>query len=152
MDFLSLFNHTHQITPNSIEALKTIVHDHFKWPFFNFPPNKSLQEHLWRVRSYFQSLHPIGIGYIEGNHRAVLTCKLLYGQKVNAAYPLMRPFPPIEDEHSPKKKKEHTKSTPDELRTRTKNNNPTTTLPAKSPLYVRTLDTKIIVPVMGEDY
>ena len=33
-------------------------------------------------------MHPLGVAFIEGNHRAILASKMLYGRDVTTAYPI----------------------------------------------------------------
>lgn len=96
--------------------LKNVLH----WKFFHIAVNKSIHENMWCIRSFFQTLHLIGAACTEGNHRAVLAPKVLYGQKVNAPYPLEQIFGNEE------------------------------TIPTKSPLFYKNLEVKIMVPVEGK--
>ena len=88
---------------------------------------------MWRVRSFFQALHPIGMAYIEGNHRTVLAYKLLYGQQVDAYFPLNIEFlvklPDTKQPALPLTKQGKIEKS---------------ILPTKSPLYSRSYDIKIL--------
>jgi hypothetical protein len=147
-NFAAILQEFQNTTPTTINELKKIVQQQFNWTFFEFPKGKSLHEHLWRVRSFFQSLHSIGIGYIEGNHRAVLACKLLYGTKVNATYPLKLPFGKL-DSTTPKRKKKQLEPTP-ERQTRLKEEEEIKLVPQQSPLHYTSLDVKTIIPCMDK--
>lgn len=147
LDYHSLFFGFQTMYPRTEQDLKEIVRDKFNWPFFQFPEGKMLCEHMWRVRSFFQSMHSIGIGYIEGNHRAVLACKTLYGQKVNAAFPLHLPFQKRMEPTTEQKQQPVRKITSEEAKvTRTKDEEKFIDLPEKSPLFNCNLEVKAIIP------
>jgi hypothetical protein len=88
LDFTTLLEGLRGIKPMTNRDLGKLTKEIFDWKFFRIAANKSVHENLWRIRSFFQAMHPIGAAFIEGNHRAVLASKVLYGQKVNASYPL----------------------------------------------------------------
>jgi hypothetical protein len=88
LDYPAILNFFHQATqPRSVKELKLFLHKDLKWTFFDLHKGP-LYINLWRVRSFFQTITKIGIAFIEGQHRAVLAAKLLYGQPVNIHYPL----------------------------------------------------------------
>ena len=116
LDFKSIFQKFQSVKPNDNETLKQMIHNIFEWPFFKVQDRKSPFENLCRLRSFFQALTPIGISYIEGNHRGLLASKVLYGQQILEEYPLP---------------KEVNQGFP---------------LPANSPLYHNALNVKIILP------
>ena len=140
LDFASILSAYADIQPRTREQLQSFVHDKLKWTFFKFvsrQDNKkrndgkgknedsgnevlsSVYEEMWHVRSFFQALHTMGVSYIEGNHRAVLASKLLYGHKVDATYPLIM-------DHQPR------------IRIRKNSALETRQLNEKSPLFLRT--------------
>ena len=111
LDYHSILSHFQLHAPSSITQLKTIVYDVLDWKFFQFSETQtendklSLEvqffENLWRVRSFFQSLHEIGLGYVEGNHRGVLASKLMYGQQIHSPYPFYYKFNRKEKNRTP---------------------------------------------------
>ena len=116
LDFQSILQEFHDFKPISNEALSQFVKRKLKWKFFDIHMKKRLCVNMRRVRSFFQCLQPIGLAFIEGNHRALLASKVLYGENVNACYPIK----------------------PADLWG--------TTVPASSPIFYTNLDVKIMIP------
>ena len=98
LDFAALFDEKlRSFKPSTAGVIVDWVYGVLGWQFFGLTRN--VHEDLWRIRSFFQALHPIGVAFIEGNHRAVLASKMLYGQFIEQPYPLTlsigRTFAPI---------------------------------------------------------
>jgi hypothetical protein len=121
LDFTSMFKKFHMIRPIDHISLQKIVSETFEWPFFKILETQSVYHNLCRLRSFFQMLTPIGISFVEGNHRGLLAGKVLYGQQILEGFPL------------------------------TKQLNPGFPLPPLSPLYHTGLQLKVILPVKTED-
>ena len=118
LDFASILQAYHGFEPSSNASLQQFLKKQLKWPFFDIDLTARLSENMRKVRSFFQCLHPIGLAYIEGNHRALLASKLLYGQGVHAFYPL----PHLEEIMIPRR------------------------IPESSALYYTNLEVKIMIP------
>jgi hypothetical protein len=83
-----------KVVPQSNSDLEEFVRDTLDWPFFELhEETKTVYENLWRIRTFFQAMQPVGMSFIEGNHRAVLASKMLYGQDVAEPLPMKHPFP-----------------------------------------------------------
>ena len=151
LDFSSILQAFTEETPETTLKLKSIVHQRFEWKFFEFPENCTLQYHLTRVRSFFQTLHRIGIAFVEGNHRAVLAAKLLYGQKVNSTFPLKPVTKKIPDATNTNDKQAHQAS---DIMTRHKRDEEEQQfiVPHDSPLHYQGLDVRVLVPECGKEF
>ena len=88
LDFGALFSDKLRLVkPTSEQSIVDLVYDTLGWHFFKLN-RVNIRDDLLRIRSFFQALHPIGVAFIEGNHRAVLAGKMLYGQFIDQPYPL----------------------------------------------------------------
>jgi hypothetical protein len=85
-DFSSILTSLNDIHPSSNEDLLKFI-ALVDWPFFRIE-GYSFNVNMWRIRSFFQALHPVGLSFVEGNHRAVLASSVLYG-----GMDLSKPFP-----------------------------------------------------------
>ena len=112
--------------PTTTKSLKKFIEDNLKWKFFELG-ERPMWLNMWRLRSFFQALHPIGLAYVEGQHRGVLACKMLYGVDVAESYPL-RFFTELNVKN---------KKTGD------------TVLPPDSPIQISNLEVKVLVPHVG---
>jgi hypothetical protein len=133
LDYVKILQAFQLYTPTSLGDLKDFVKKQLDWPFFEFV-DRTLWENMWRLRSFFQALHPIGLAFVEGNHRAVLASKMLYGQKLESSYPLHFGFDPSRKKGKQNKSQLESKE-----------------IPPQSPLFFKHVDIKVLVPKGGEN-
>ena len=110
--------------------------------------DNNFKENLWRVRSFFQSLHPIGISFVEGNHHAILANKLLYGINLDLIYPLSEFFmeTPFKGEMVPKKPKSKESNIGEYIEEEyVKNYVGPAMVPASSPLHSTKMEIKVLI-------
>ena len=80
LDFASILFHLKHFSPDNTEQLTQFIKNTLKWIFFELTECRTTKgdhpgieeakfyENMWRLRSFFQALHPIGVAYVEGNH------------------------------------------------------------------------------------
>jgi hypothetical protein len=92
LDFEAIISPFSSCKAYNNKTLESFVKKELGWACFQVFSKESYFENMCRLRSFFQCMHPIGISFVEGNHRAVLASKVLYGQPVNLPFPLEDDF------------------------------------------------------------
>jgi hypothetical protein len=92
LDYSSVLAAFAKCSPSTNKNLEGFVNKHLQWKCFKVKKQLNFYDNMCRVRSFLQCMHSIGVSYVEGNHRAVLAGKLLYGQPVNMHYPLSHDY------------------------------------------------------------
>jgi hypothetical protein len=86
-DFQTILDRTEPglITDNA--ALQRYTTYILRWKSFSVKKELTLQQNIWRVRSFLQTMTGIGISIIEGAHRVTLAAKLLTGMPIDQHIP-----------------------------------------------------------------
>jgi hypothetical protein len=74
-----------KITDN--RGLALYVRNTLQWRAFKVNQKLSVQQNIWRVRSFLQSMTGTGISIVEGAHRLTLAAKLLTGMTIDDSIP-----------------------------------------------------------------
>jgi hypothetical protein len=82
---------------NTNDSIQKFVKDSLDWGFFTIDLAQPPYYNMRCLRSFLQLLTPVGISFVEGNHRIVIASKLLYGQALDNPVPFeMQPdFDPV---------------------------------------------------------
>ena len=147
LDYCSILSEFQDVRILNQKNLNEFVYNKLNWTFFNMQDN-NFKENLWRVRSFFQSLHPIGISFVEGNHRSILANKLLYGINLDLIYPLSEFFmeTPFKGEMVPKKPKSKESNIGEYIEEEyVKNYFGPAMVPASSPLHSTKMEIKVLI-------
>jgi hypothetical protein len=102
---LSAGRNTDILNIRNNDSLAQFLRNKLDWPFFKVQQEMTFAHNMWRVRSFLQTITPIGISMLEGSHRMTLAAKLLTGMNITRSIPYMpyakNPNPVIVPERSP---------------------------------------------------
>jgi hypothetical protein len=90
-DYQAILKNQSQLKIIDNKDLALYVRNNLRWKIFNVKPELTVQQNIWRVRSFLQTMTGTGISIIEGAHRLTLAAKLLTGMAIDDSIPYRPP-------------------------------------------------------------
>jgi hypothetical protein len=90
-DYQAILKNQSQLKITDNRDLALYVRNNLRWKNFSVKPKLTVQQNIWRVRSFLQTMTGTGISIIEEAHRLTLAAKLLTGMAIDNTIPYRPP-------------------------------------------------------------
>jgi hypothetical protein len=90
-DYHAILKNQGHLRITSNHDLALYVRNILRWKDFVVKETEPVQQNIWRVRSFLQTMTGIGISIVEGAHRLTLAAKLLTGMAIDDTIPYRPP-------------------------------------------------------------
>jgi hypothetical protein len=90
-DYQAILTNQNDVKITDKNSLELYVRNILRWKAFKVNQKLTVQQNIWRVRSFLQSMTGTGISIVEGAHRMTLAAKLLTGMTIDDKIPYRPP-------------------------------------------------------------